>query len=75
MICKPVSSEAHGAHRGRHAWGGFGVEPPLREVLTDPIIQAVMRSDGVSLADLQSAIAETRRRLRRMPSPSYSDAQ
>ena len=25
-----------------------GVEPPLREVLRDPIVRAVMRGDGVS---------------------------
>jgi hypothetical protein len=38
-------------------WGKPGIEPPLGEVLEDPIVQAVMRRDGVSLAALQAVIA------------------
>lgn len=37
-------------------WGRPGIEPPLGEVLADPIVQAVMRRDGISLAALQSII-------------------
>jgi hypothetical protein len=39
-------------------WGRPGIEPPLGEVLADPIVQAVMRRDGVSLAALQAVIAQ-----------------
>jgi hypothetical protein len=61
----------------RPASGRFSVEPPLCAVLDDPIVQAVMRSDGVSLAALQSAIAETRRQLRQIPpsAPTRASAQ
>jgi hypothetical protein len=38
-------------------WGRPGIEPPLSEVLADPIVQAVMRRDGVSLGALKSVIA------------------
>ena len=38
-------------------WGRPGIEPPLSEVLEDPIVQAVMRRDRVSRAALQAVIA------------------
>jgi hypothetical protein len=69
MVRKPVTPEPVGALGERLVEGGFGSEPPLCEVLADPIIQAVMRRDGVSLAALGSVIAQARRRLRDMPSP------
>ncbi len=31
----------------RQPWGRPGIEPPLCEVLADPLIQVVMRCDGV----------------------------
>ncbi|HJU16096.1 MAG TPA: hypothetical protein VJ770_06470 [Stellaceae bacterium] len=46
------------------AWGSPGVEPPICEMLADPIVQAVMRRDGVSPAALRSVIIEARDRLR-----------
>ena len=46
------------------AWGKLGAEPPLGEVLADPIVQAVMQRDGVSRAALDSLIAGAQRRLR-----------
>jgi len=48
-------------------WGRPGIEPPLREVLADPLVQAVMRRDGVSRAALESVIAHAQRRLCPMP--------
>jgi hypothetical protein len=45
-------------------WGRPGIEPPLDEVLADPIVQAVMRRDGVSLAALQSVIGHVQLRMR-----------
>jgi len=38
-------------------------EPPLSEVLCDTGIHAVLRRDGLSLQDLQLAVALGRRRL------------
>jgi hypothetical protein len=49
---------------GCPAWGEPGAEPPLGEVLADPIVHAVMRRDGVSRAALDSVIAGAQRRLR-----------
>jgi hypothetical protein len=34
-----------------------GVEPTLEEVLSDPIVQLVARSDGLSPAELRQVIA------------------
>lgn len=45
----------------RAAW--IEGEPAMPELLDDPLIHAVLRRDGLSLADLQSAIARARRRL------------
>jgi hypothetical protein len=45
-------------------WGKRGSEPPLGEVLADPLVHAVMRCDGVSCAALDSLIARAQRRLR-----------
>jgi hypothetical protein len=42
----------------KQPWGRPGIEPPLSEVLEDPIVQAVMRRDGVSLAALRAVIAQ-----------------
>src|SRR3954451_377968 len=45
-------------------WARPGIEPPLREVLADPLVQAVMRRDGVSRAALESVVAHAQQRLR-----------
>jgi CheY-like chemotaxis protein len=37
-------------------WGRPGVEPPLSDVLADPLVQALMRRDGVSRTELESII-------------------
>ncbi len=41
----------------RH-YGIAGVEPPLWEVLRDPVIESIMRRDGVTRDDLESLIAD-----------------
>jgi len=38
-------------------------EPALGELLGDPILHAVLRRDGLSLGDLEAAIAGARARL------------
>jgi len=40
-----------------------GMEPPLTEVLTDPIVHTLLDGDGIPLASLRSLIGETRQRL------------
>jgi len=40
-------------------------EPPLREVLADPVVHAVMRRDGVSFGHLLNVIAAAQAPLRR----------
>jgi hypothetical protein len=34
-----------------------GIEPPLEEVLKDPITRLVMRRDGIGIADVRRAVA------------------
>jgi len=41
-----------------------GIEPKLEELLRDPLTEAVMRRDGVSVASLRELINSTRKRLR-----------
>lgn len=41
-----------------------GTEPPLDDLLHDPVTEAIMRRDGVSLASLQSLIVAARKELR-----------
>lgn len=38
-----------------------GVEPKLEDLLNDPLTEAVMRRDGVSVANLRELIRSTRR--------------
>ena len=38
-------------------------EPPLTEVLADPLVHFLLERDGVPLATLRSLIGETRKRL------------
>ena len=37
-------------------------EPPLSELLADPILHLLMERDGISLAELQRVIESARRR-------------
>ena len=40
-----------------------GTEPTLDDLLHDPVTEAIMRRDGVSLASLQSLIVAARKEL------------
>jgi len=53
-------------------WGRPGIEPPLSEVLEDPIVQAVMRRDRVSRAALQAVITDVLPWVRQAPRSSSS---
>jgi hypothetical protein len=53
-------------------WGKPGIEPTLSEVLADPLVQALMRRDGVSRTALESVIGHAQRRLRRCDRPCSS---
>lgn len=57
----------------RATWCGPRIEPRLAELLADPIVQAVMRCDGVSLASLQSVIAHVQPWLRQAGPAEPSD--
>jgi metal-sulfur cluster biosynthetic enzyme len=41
-----------------HSW-----EPPLAEMLADPVVQAVMTVDGVQAAEVETLMREARARL------------
>ena len=45
----------------REMYAEGGVEPKLEDLLTDPLTEAVMRRDGVSVANLRELIQSTRR--------------
>jgi hypothetical protein len=57
MTRKFIWPKLPGALAERQPWSRPGIEPPLCEVLADPIVQAVMRRDGVSPSALKSVIA------------------
>ncbi len=44
------------------AYARGGHEPPLEEVLGDPIVRALMRSDGVAPGEVRRVLDEARRR-------------
>ena len=44
-------------------WSKPGIEPTLSEMLADPLVQALMRRDGVSRSALESVIAQVQDRL------------
>jgi hypothetical protein len=47
----------------QHGYARAGLEPPLDEVLSDPVVHAVMRRDGVELREVEEIIAAAQRRL------------
>jgi len=47
----------------RRSYENAGEEPELLELLSDPVIHAIMRRDGVTLADLCAVIRTGRHRL------------
>lgn len=76
-----IEQRAEASHSSKPAAAGPGAwivgEPAMPDLLEDPVIHAVLRRDGLSLADLQRAIADARLRLaalRRTASSPASDA-
>jgi hypothetical protein len=51
----------------RHVMRRSRCEPTLRELLADPVIQAVMEADGVDRDGLEADLRETAQALRRRP--------
>ena len=49
----------------RAAW--LDGEPAIDDVLSDPIVQAVMRSDGLTYEDMHAAVTTALARLRNLP--------
>ncbi len=45
-------------------WFEGGIEPKLEDMLSDPLIEVVMRSDGLTSDDVLSVVEEFRSRLR-----------
>jgi len=43
-------------------WHEPGIEPSLKEMLDDPLIQFVMKRDGVTRADIETLIGSMRAR-------------
>ena len=57
-------------HRfAREMYSEGGVEPRLEELLTDPLTEALMRRDGVSVSSLRELISSTRKGLREREAP------
>jgi len=50
-------------------------EPPLSELLADPILHLLMERDGVSLSELERVIEWARRRRMLCPSALRSSAE
>ncbi len=42
-------------------------EPAIDDVLSDPIVQTVMRSDGLTYEDVHAAVTTALARLRKLP--------
>ncbi|MGF1607777.1 MAG: hypothetical protein ACFCUQ_00160 [Kiloniellales bacterium] len=47
----------------KQLWSSYGVEPDLTEVLSDPLVQLVMRRDGIGQEEVWQAVAQARARL------------
>jgi hypothetical protein len=70
-----VWSEPPDAVHERQPWGLPSVEPPLCDVLADPIIRARMQSDGVTSTALESIIIDAQRRNLRSPARRERQAE
>ena len=55
------------------AWQEARLEPSLREIMSDPIVQAVMRRDGLTCQDVWRVIEAARRRTGTLQSSSISE--
>ena len=49
----------------KEAW--LNGEPTIDDVLSDPIVQSVMRSDGLTYEDVHAAVTMALARLRHLP--------
>ena len=68
MLDDKANGDAQTVHQkccAHHDWKRAGIEPRLLDVLADPLIQAVMRSDGVRRRALKITIAKVQRQLKR----------
>lgn len=54
MPARSASAKAH------HAYSAAGIEPTIAEMLSEPIVRAVMRRDSVDDATIVRVIAEAR---------------
>ncbi len=67
MDRNPLQRQAAGAsappRRAAVAYAGAGTEPPIAELLDDPITQTLMASDRVRPEDVGALVEATRRRL------------
>lgn len=47
----------------KQSYAAAGIEPPLEELLNDPITRLLMQRDGIGVADVRRAVAAGRLRL------------
>ena len=59
--------ECSNALRERQPWDLPGIEPPLCDILAEPLTRAIMRSDRVTPSALKSVIVDAQLRLRSRP--------
>ncbi len=55
--------------------GQFSGEPALEDLIADPIVQAVMRVDGLDEADLRRIVSQARQGLTEVPAHSREFTQ
>jgi hypothetical protein len=53
--------------------GHFHCEPPLSQMLEDPLTQLLMESDGVDPRDLRDLLSEAKQRLAERPAGVVKD--
>ena len=46
-------------------WERCGAEPPIEEMLSDPVIEAVLRRDGLTRQDVLAVVETARHRIGR----------
>jgi hypothetical protein len=55
--------EQHAVTSSADIWRGAGIEPRLDEMLDDPVVQLVLRRDGLTAADVRRVVDGTRFRI------------
>ena len=63
-VVRRLGASLSGRSARSFAYCSGGIEPPLDEVMADPIIHRLMARDGVAVDSLNSLIDEVRGRLR-----------